>query len=77
MTVLPPVRAGSVLVLVEEAQDDEGQADGQRDAGDAQQAIGGLMEPADVADTYLFLASSLAASITGQSLNVDRGEVPC
>lgn len=41
------------------------------------QAIGGLMEPADVADTYLFLASSLAASITGQSLNVDRGEVPC
>ena len=34
------------------------------------------MEPADVADTYLFLASELAANITGQSLGVDRGEVP-
>lgn len=40
------------------------------------QAMGGLMEPADVADAYLFLASPLALSITGQSLNVDRGEVP-
>lgn len=40
------------------------------------QAMGGLMEPADVADAYLFLASPLARSITGQSLNVDRGEVP-
>lgn len=40
------------------------------------QAIVGLMEPADVAEAYLFLASPLAASITGQSLNVDRGEVP-
>lgn len=40
------------------------------------QAMSGLMEPADVAEAYLFLASPLAASITGQSLNVDRGEVP-
>ncbi|OYU57570.1 MAG: 3-beta hydroxysteroid dehydrogenase [Bradyrhizobium sp. PARBB1] len=40
------------------------------------QAMGGLMEPADVAEAYLFLASPLARSITGQSLNVDRGEVP-
>ena len=40
------------------------------------QALPGLMEPADVADTYLFLASDLAANITGQSLGVDRGEVP-
>lgn len=40
------------------------------------QAIVGLMEPVDVAEAYLFLASPLAASITGQSLNVDRGEVP-
>jgi NAD(P)-dependent dehydrogenase (short-subunit alcohol dehydrogenase family) len=34
------------------------------------------MEPADVASTYLFLASDLAANITGQSFGVDRGEVP-
>ena len=40
------------------------------------QALPGLMEPADVASTYLFLASDLAANITGQSLGVDRGEVP-
>lgn len=40
------------------------------------QALPGLMEPADIAGTYLFLASELAANITGQSLGVDRGEVP-
>jgi NAD(P)-dependent dehydrogenase (short-subunit alcohol dehydrogenase family) len=40
------------------------------------QALPGLMEPADVASTYLFLASDLAANITGQSIGVDRGEVP-
>ncbi|RUU48355.1 SDR family oxidoreductase, partial [Mesorhizobium sp. M2C.T.Ca.TU.002.02.1.1] len=40
------------------------------------QALPGLMVPDDVAGTYLFLASDLAANITGQSLGVDRGEVP-
>ena len=40
------------------------------------QALPGLMEPADMADTYLFLASDAARNITGQSLGVDRGEVP-
>ena len=40
------------------------------------QALGGLMEPEDLADTYLFLASDAARNITGQSLGVDRGEVP-
>ena len=39
------------------------------------QAIGGLMEPHDMADTYMFLASSGGANITGQAINVDRGEV--
>lgn len=39
------------------------------------QAIGGLMEPPDMVDTYLFLASSGGANITGQAINVDRGEV--
>ena len=40
------------------------------------QALPGLMEPADVAGPYLFLASGLAGNITGQTLGVDRGEVP-
>jgi NAD(P)-dependent dehydrogenase (short-subunit alcohol dehydrogenase family) len=40
------------------------------------QALPGLMEPEDMADTYLFLASDAARNITGQSLGVDRGEVP-
>ena len=42
----------------------------------ATQAIGGLMQPDDVAAPYLFLASDAAANITGQSLNIDRGELP-
>lgn len=40
------------------------------------QALPGLMEPADIAAAYLFLASPRAASITGQTLGADRGEVP-
>jgi 3-hydroxybutyrate dehydrogenase len=40
------------------------------------QAFPGLMEPADMAEAYLFLASDSAKNITGQSLGVDRGEVP-
>lgn len=42
----------------------------------AGQALTGLMEPEDMAETYLFLASDRASNITGQSLGVDRGEVP-
>lgn len=40
----------------------------------AGQVIGGLMEPADVASAFLYLASDAAANITGQALSVDRGE---
>ena len=40
------------------------------------QAFPGLMEPADMAEAYMFLASDSAKNITGQSLGVDRGEVP-
>jgi NAD(P)-dependent dehydrogenase (short-subunit alcohol dehydrogenase family) len=40
------------------------------------QILPGLMEPHDVAGVYLFLASGLAANITGQSLGIDRGELP-
>jgi NAD(P)-dependent dehydrogenase (short-subunit alcohol dehydrogenase family) len=39
------------------------------------QAIGGLMEPEDMAATYLFLASDAADNITGQAWTVDRGEL--
>jgi 3-hydroxybutyrate dehydrogenase len=41
----------------------------------AAQSLAGLMESADVAETYLFLASDAAANVTGQAINVDRGEV--
>jgi 3-hydroxybutyrate dehydrogenase len=40
------------------------------------QALPGLMEPKDMADAYMFLASSRSRNVTGQSLGVDRGEVP-
>jgi len=39
------------------------------------QAIPGLMEPADIAELYLFLASDGASNITGQTFGIDRGEV--
>ncbi len=39
------------------------------------QAFDGLMEPDDLAATYLFLASQAADNITGQALTVDRGEL--
>ena len=41
----------------------------------AGQALDGLMEPDDMIGAYLFLASDAAANVTGQTLNVDRGEV--
>ncbi len=40
------------------------------------QAFPGLMDPDDIGGPYLFLASDLAANITGQTLGIDRGEVP-
>ena len=38
------------------------------------QSIESLMKPRDIAGIYLFLATELAASITGQAISVDRGE---
>lgn len=38
------------------------------------QAIGGLMEPHDMAATYMFLASDAAQNITGQAISTDRGD---
>jgi 3-hydroxybutyrate dehydrogenase len=40
------------------------------------QALDGLMNPEDVVGPYLFLASPLSANITGQTIGIDRGEVP-
>ncbi|MFO1088161.1 MAG: SDR family oxidoreductase [Hyphomicrobiales bacterium] len=40
------------------------------------QALPGLMDPDDVASLYVFLASDAARNITGQSVGVDRGDVP-
>jgi 3-hydroxybutyrate dehydrogenase len=42
----------------------------------AAQCLPGLMQPADITGLYLFLASDLAANITGQALGIDRGEFP-
>ncbi len=42
----------------------------------AGQALDGLMEPSDVAGPYLYLASDSARNVTGQTLGIDRGEVP-
>jgi 3-hydroxybutyrate dehydrogenase len=55
-----------------------GVSEGEIIAGvEAAQALGGgLMEPEDVAGAYLYLASPLSANVTGQTLGVDRGEVP-
>lgn len=42
----------------------------------AQALPGGLMLPSDIVGAYLYLASDWAANVTGQSLGIDRGEVP-
>jgi 3-hydroxybutyrate dehydrogenase len=43
------------------------------DAVLAGQAMDGLLEPEDIVNLYLFLASPLSANITGQSIVIDRG----
>ncbi len=40
------------------------------------QALPGLMQPADMAGPYLYLASPFAENVTGQTLGADRGEAP-
>ena len=39
------------------------------------QSMEGLMKPLDVSQLYLYLASSFSSNITGQAINIDRGEV--
>jgi NAD(P)-dependent dehydrogenase (short-subunit alcohol dehydrogenase family) len=41
----------------------------------AQQALPGMLAPADIAGVYLFLASADAAPLTGQAMVVSNGEV--
>jgi NAD(P)-dependent dehydrogenase (short-subunit alcohol dehydrogenase family) len=41
----------------------------------ARQALPRMLEPADIAGVFLFLASADAASLTGQSIVASRGEV--
>lgn len=55
-----------------------GKSEGQIIAGveAAQPLFGGLMEPEDITGAYLFLGSTASANITGQTLGIDRGEVP-
>jgi 3-hydroxybutyrate dehydrogenase len=64
----------SAQVLAARSGRDEGEIIGAVES--AQSLAGGLMEPKDIAGAYLFLASDLSANITGQTLGVDRGEVP-
>ncbi|MCX7645908.1 MAG: SDR family oxidoreductase [Rhodobacteraceae bacterium] len=64
----------SAQVLAARSGRSEGEIIG---AVEAAQALGGgLMEPDDITGAYLFLASELSANITGQTLGIDRGEVP-
>jgi 3-hydroxybutyrate dehydrogenase len=41
----------------------------------AEQSLSGVQDAQDIALSYLYLASPLAANITGQKLNADRGAV--
>lgn len=45
------------------------------DALAANQSLDGLMDPVDVVGLYLYLASDAAANLTGQAIQIDRGEV--
>lgn len=42
----------------------------------AQSLPDGIMDPQDIAGPYLFLGSAASANITGQTLGIDRGELP-
>jgi len=66
---------GAMRSLKQMAQRDGRSEDKLLDEITSAQALPGLMEPDDLASTYLFLASAAASNITGQTLNVDRGEL--
>lgn len=70
------IRTGPAMNSLRELAESSGrtEAEVQQEIMSAQ-AIDGLMEPRDIAGLYLFLASEGAANITGQAINIDRGEV--
>jgi len=70
------VKTGPAMNSLRELAESSGRSEAEVEAEImSAQAIDGLMEPADMADIYMFLASSGGANITGQAINVDRGEV--
>ena len=70
------VKTGPAMNSLRELAEASGRSEAEVEAEImAAQAIDGLMEPDDMADPYMFLASSGGANITGQAINVDRGEV--
>lgn len=70
------VKTGPALNSLRELSESSGRTEAEVEAEImSAQAIDGLMEPADMADTYMFLASEGGANITGQAIHVDRGEV--
>lgn len=64
----------SAQILAARSGRPEGEVIGAVEA--AQPLPGGLMEPEDIAGAYLFLASDLSDNVTGQTIGIDRGEVP-
>ncbi len=64
----------SARVLAAPSGRAEGEVIAEVEAG--QPVSGGLMEPEDIAGTYLFLASPASANVTGQTVGIDRGAVP-
>lgn len=70
------VRTEAALRSLRSMAERSGQSEAQVLAGIlAQQAIPELLEPGDIAGTFLFLASPYARAITGQSIVVSNGEV--
>ncbi|MBR9649748.1 SDR family NAD(P)-dependent oxidoreductase [Thalassovita aquimarina] len=70
------VKTGPAMNSLRELAESSGRSEDEV-AGEvmAAQAIDGLMEPKDISGLYLFLASEGGANITGQAINIDRGEV--
>ncbi|WP_282153418.1 SDR family NAD(P)-dependent oxidoreductase [Ruegeria atlantica] len=70
------VLTGPALNTLREMAQDRGVSEGViEDEISASQSLPGVQKADDVSLSYLYLASPLAANITGQKLNADRGTV--